>query len=67
MQSQSTQRVSGDLGMLPARSCTALVFRQGCGYRARLEHVLRERGSVPYRLSSARWTASWAVSPPAWA
>lgn len=32
------------------RSRTALVFRQGCSYRARLEHVLREQGIVPYRV-----------------
>jgi LysR family transcriptional regulator, cell division regulator len=32
------------------RTRTAFVFRQGCSYRARLEHVLRERGIIPFRL-----------------
>lgn len=43
-----TEAAVGSLAEL--RSRTALVFRQGCSYRARLEHVLREQGIMPYRL-----------------
>jgi DNA-binding transcriptional LysR family regulator len=41
-----TERRVTALDDLPER--TVLVFRQGCTYRARLEHLLREQGMVPY-------------------
>lgn len=41
------QRVAS-LEALPQR--TVLAFRQGCSYRARLEHLLRSSGIVPYKI-----------------
>jgi DNA-binding transcriptional LysR family regulator len=43
-----TERRVESLATLPQR--TLLVFRQGCTYRARLEHLLREYGIMPYKI-----------------
>lgn len=43
-----TERRVTTLDALPQR--TALSFRQGCAYRARLEHLLRSYGIVPYKI-----------------
>jgi DNA-binding transcriptional LysR family regulator len=43
-----TERRVATLDALPQR--TVLAFRSGCSYRARLEHVLRVSGLVPYKI-----------------